>query len=171
MMLNQTKMFQETNVPENGKIVLMKRGGQCIINRVRSVVYPTIMFTSLVNYIGSNYVQKAARYELPISWLAEDIAWEYLDKIRVTYGKYVCSLDAERIYRALTTEEFMVFRFKPYSCIFMMDPRSVFDMFSVREREGQVQGDLKMVLRLADHLNSDAIFCIFEYLHKKIQKM
>jgi hypothetical protein len=150
-------------MPVVGSIVVMKLRSKLIINRVKLVDYPTITFTSSVNHIGVNCAMKSTKDTMS----CDGMKWQYLDKIRVKYGKYVGWVDAERVLAALNGP-LIAIRFFNYSYIFLKDPRPIFRLLSVKDKEEQVSDDVTRVLMVAGHMKADVVFCIFDYLHMKI---
>ena len=161
------QMVTFERLPEIGSIVVVKLHSKLIINRVKLVDYPSITFTSSVNHIGVNCVVKSTKDQMLFIW-PDDLKWQYLDKVRVKYGKYVGWVDAEGVLTELENGERIAIRFFEYSYIFMKDPRTIYSLLSAKDKEKQVSNDVRRVLMVAGHMKSDVVFCIFDYLHTRV---
>ena len=159
----QTRLFER--LPKVGSIVVMKLRSKLIINRVKSVDYASITFTSSVNHVGVNCVIKSTKDNMTLN---DDLKWQYLDKIHIKYGKYVGWVDAEGVLAALENGESIGIRFFDYSYIFTKDPRPIYRLLSAKDKEKQVSNDVRRVLMVAGHMKSDVVFCIFDYLHTRV---
>ena len=159
------QMVTFERLPKIGRIVAMKLRSKLIINRVKSVDYASITFTSSVNHLGVNCVVKSTKDNMTLN---DDLKWQYLDKVRVKYGKYVGWVDAEGVLAALENGARIAIRFFDYSYIFMKDPRTIYSLLSAKDKEKQVSNDVRRVLMVAGHMKSDVVFCIFDYLHTRV---